>query len=406
MNSKVGTCKICIVRHGYFPQDPRVLKEVKALLGLRCEVDVICLRGEHQKSFEIWNKVNIYRLPLEHKRLGLIHYIFEYAISFVMFFGKLTILHLKRRYDVIQVNTLPDFLVFTAFIPKLMGARIALDLHELMPEYFISKFKNTPLIKILYRLIVLLECLSIKFADLVFTVSPIQVKVLKKRYPNLKSIIVHNVPDETLFYQNQVEDEIISDTNNKAILMYHGTLLEGYGVQVLISAIPMVLQEITDLQVYIIGDGEFLPHLQKQASDLGLLHVITFTGKVPLNLIPYYIKKATIGIVPLLKDGYMELCAPNKLFEYVALKKPVIAANLPGIRVYFDERQIELFNPGDPEDLARKIISLLKNPQRRVELAQEAWKVYKIIRWEKTKLAYVKGIKQLFEKTVHFNRIR
>jgi glycosyltransferase involved in cell wall biosynthesis len=172
-------------------------------------------------------------------------------------------------------------------------------------------------------------------------------------------------------------------------------LLEGYGVQVLISAVPIVLKEISNLQVYIIGTGEFFPYLKKQVNNLGLSHIVKFTGNVPINLIPHYIKSATVGIVPLLKDGYMELCAPNKLFEYVALKKPVIAADVAGIRAYFNEEQVEFFKPGDPEDLARKVIYLLKNPQRRSELVQEAWKVYENIRWEKTKLVYLKSVKYL-----------
>jgi glycosyltransferase involved in cell wall biosynthesis len=68
---------------------------------------------------------------------------------------------------------------------------------------------------------------------------------------------------------------------------------------------------------------------------------------------------------------------------------------VPGIRVYFDERHIEFFRPGDPEDLARKAIALLKDPQRQAQLASQAWEVYEAIRWGRTKITYKKLIGDL-----------
>jgi len=124
-------------------------------------------------------------------------------------------------------------------------------------------------------------------------------------------------------------------------LITHGTIVKRYGPQVIIRALPCILKEISSAKLYIVGDGEYVKDLKKAVLKMGLKEYVIFTGRVSLENVSIYISQATIGIVPFLKDGYIELAVPNKLFEYIALKKPVLAADVPGIRVYFDERHVE-----------------------------------------------------------------
>ena len=132
--------RLCVVRHGYFPDDIRVLKEVKALCEAGYSVDVICLKKQNEKYYEILENVHIYRIPLTHRRGSLLKYTFEYSLSFILMFILLTVKYFHRRYDCFQVNTLPDFLVFITVIPKLFGAKILIDLHEPVPELWITKY--------------------------------------------------------------------------------------------------------------------------------------------------------------------------------------------------------------------------------------------------------------------------
>lgn len=104
--------KVLIIRHAYYPSDPRVRKEAEALIDKVYEVDVICLRNKSEQSRDNVYGVNIYRIPLSHKRRGVTRYIFEYTISFILFGVIVPFLYFKRKYDVIQVNTMPDFLGF------------------------------------------------------------------------------------------------------------------------------------------------------------------------------------------------------------------------------------------------------------------------------------------------------
>lgn len=382
--------RICVIRHGYFPQDPRVRKEVCALLEEGYEVGVICLRDEGEQPFEVWQGAKVYRLPVRHQRRGPLYYMFEYLNFFIRALFKVFVLHLKQRYDLVQVNTMPDFLVFAALLPRLQGAKIVLDMHELMPEFFPARFKFTGS-SLVVRLVTVVERLSVGFAHRIIVVSPPQASMLRQRGIRKPYVILPNVPDEAVFLEGAQQH---SDDVSQPVLLTHGTILERYGAQMVIRALPYILKECS-VKVYIVGDGEFLEDLKKETVAMGLQEHVTFTGRVPLEEVSSYIARASIGIVPLLKDGYIELVSPNKLFEYVALRKPIIAADVPGIRAYFDERHVEFFQPGDPEDLARKAIALLKDTQKQNQLASQAWEVYETIRWKRTKVVYKELIRNL-----------
>ncbi len=382
--------RICVIRHGYFPQDPRVRKEVCALLEEGYKVDVICLRDKGEQPFEVWHGAKVYRLPVRHQRRGLLHYIFEYLNFFIRALLKVSVLHLKQRYNLVQVNNIPNFLVFAALLPRLLGAKVILDMHELMPEFFASRFKFAGS-SLLVRLVKVEEKLSVWFAHQIIVVNPLLASILKQRGINKPYVIVPNAPDEAIFFESVQQH---NDNVSQPVLLTHGTIVERYGTQVLIRALPYILKEYS-VKVYIVGDGEFLEDLKKEVIEKGLQQNVVFTGRVPIEEVRNYISQASIGVVPILKDGYAELMSPNKLFEYVALKKPVLAADTPGIRAYFDERHLIFFRPGDPEDLARKAIALLKDPQRRDQLASQAWEVYETIRWARTKIVYKEFIRNL-----------
>src|SRR4051812_20189329 len=113
--------RIAIVRHFYYPTDPRVRREAEALAAAGHEVDIICLRRSGEAPRELVNGVNVIRLPLEHRRGSFGRYAFEYGASIGMAFLALLGRSWNRRYDIVQVNTIPDFLVFAAAGCKARG---------------------------------------------------------------------------------------------------------------------------------------------------------------------------------------------------------------------------------------------------------------------------------------------
>ena len=132
--------RICIIRHYYYPEDPRSRREAEALADAGHEVDILTLRHPDEPAREVINGVNVRRLPVEHYRGSLPKYAYEYGAFFFLAFLVLTARLFRRRYDVVQVNSLPDFLVFAAVAYKLAGVPVVIDMHECTPELFCTKY--------------------------------------------------------------------------------------------------------------------------------------------------------------------------------------------------------------------------------------------------------------------------
>ena len=83
-------------------------------------------------------------------------------------------------YDVIHVHSLPDFEVFAAFIAKLLGAKLVLDIHDLMPEFYANKFDKSSR-SLIFRSLALVERMSVAFSDHVIAANDLWFAKLESR---------------------------------------------------------------------------------------------------------------------------------------------------------------------------------------------------------------------------------
>ena len=147
---------ICMLLQGYYEIDIRVRRKAEALVAAGYHVDVLALESSFSTSNTYsLNGVHVYTLKLGKNRGSLARYIYEYLAFFFWVVFKLPSLMRHRRYAVIDVNTLPDFLIFAAFYARWKGAKLVLDMHEITPEFYISKYKVDPnswLIRLLQRI--------------------------------------------------------------------------------------------------------------------------------------------------------------------------------------------------------------------------------------------------------------
>ncbi len=228
--------RVAMVVFSYYPADPRPRREAEALIQHNISVDVICLRGETELPIENNNGVTTYRLPLQRKRAGKLHYIFEYAYFIFIAFIKLTLLHIRKKYTIVHVHNMPDILVFSALVPKLTGAKVILDLHDPMPEVFMTKYyldASHPIT----RFMCFLEKCSIRFSDIALTPNIAFRKLFLSRSCSANKIqIVMNSPDEKIFSRNQKGNKT-SVNNDTFTIMYHGTVTERHGLNC--SVVPL-----------------------------------------------------------------------------------------------------------------------------------------------------------------------
>jgi len=387
----------CMLVHAYYPLgEPRVEREARALIRHAYDVDVICLRNHGEAPVESVDGVTVYRLPVQrHKGRGLAVQLLEYLVFFALAFIKLIALHRRRRYRVVQAHNLPDFLVFAALWPKLTGARLILDLHDLMPEFYAARFGGS-LASWPVRLVRWQERLSCRFADHVITVSDHWRQALIRRgVPAHKCSVVMNVADENIFLW-QGNGSLRPPNKSKFRLIYHGTIVQRYGLDLAIQAINRVRHEIPDIHLTILGKGDYVDTLIQMAQELNLHHHVTIVNDIrPAEELPGIIRTADVGIVPYRNDIFTDALLPTKLMEYAALGLPAIAARTTAIETYFGDTMAEFFEPGNIDDLAQCIRNLYESPERLAELAQGSQKFNERYNWSKIGADYVALVERL-----------
>ena len=112
-------------------------------------------------------------------------------------------------------------------------------------------------------------------------------------------------------------------------------MLKRYGQDVAIKAIAIVKEEIPNIQLNILGYGEYESVLKKLALELKLNNYVHFCGFIPFLNMVKMVAKSDIGIVPIEKNAYSDLIHTNKMFEFIAMKKPVIISRTKAVRRFF-----------------------------------------------------------------------
>jgi glycosyltransferase involved in cell wall biosynthesis len=386
--------RIGIIRQFYFPCDTRVRREVRALASTGHEVDVICMRRPGQPLYERSGSIAVYRVPLVHKRGGPLRYLFEYVSFPSAAFLYAGALALRRRWDVVQVNTLPDWLVFAAIVPRLLGARVLLDLHECMPEFFATKFRASPSHPAV-RLLARLEQASIRFADRAITCTEqMRMAFVARGAQSEKIEVILNSADEEIFDPERYPPT--GSEPDRFVLLSHGSIEERYGLDTAIRAVARLAGEIPGLRLEIFGEGAYLGELQELAQQLGIEDRVFFSdGLVPLDDLLRAIAAADAGLVAMKRDLFRDLTHTNKMFDFISMRRPVIVSRTASVEAYFDESCFQLFDSADDRDLARAIRGLHADPGLRERLVSRAAEVNEPYRWPRQRELYRHVVERL-----------
>jgi len=381
---------ICLLVQGVYDSDPRVRRKAEALAGAGYSVDVLALRPEGGDARYTLNGVHVYTLALGKMRGSLLRYFAEYAIFFLWAAVQVTRLMRRRRYAVIDVNTLPDFLIFAPMVARWMGATLVLDMHEITPEFYQSKYGIDERAWVI-RLLTFIERISFNFADRVVTINePILNLLAGRGLSREKTTVVMNSADEARFAA-ALRDAAArgQEPSDKFVMIYHGTLTRIYGLDIAIEAFAAVRQQMPDAEMWILGSGPEQEPLRRLASELGMSDRVKLPGQVPSAEIPSWLMKATVGILPLRRDALLDFAFPNKLPEFIITRRPVIMSRLRAIEHYFSEGALAYFEPHDVAELGAQMIRLARDPRLRADLAARASEEYVPLRWELMKAQYL-----------------
>jgi glycosyltransferase involved in cell wall biosynthesis len=398
------TSRIAIVRHSFYPFELNVKREAEALRAAGYDVDVICLRNEGEAPFEVIEGVHVHRLPVGHQRGKILRYLWEYNAFFVLASMKLARLHAKSRFAAIQVNTMPDYLVFVALYPKLTGARVVLHLHEPVPELFGTMFParwyTRPFLWTLERV----EQASIGFADRAITVTDQMRDNFVRRGADPKKIaVVVNVPDDRYFRIENYEhlrakvDNIKKEEHARGVfrVLTHGSIEERYGFDTIVRAVAIAREKVPGIEFRFMGGGDHLPGVLALAHELGVGDRVHYLGFVPFEQMVEEILLADVCVVAVEKNPYSVLVHTNKMFEYMALERPVIMSRLDAVAAYMGEDSALYFESGNAGELAGRIVEVAQNPGTAKERERRANTLYEQHRWGNEKRAYLERYRGL-----------
>jgi glycosyltransferase involved in cell wall biosynthesis len=399
--------RVAIVLFSYYPSDPRPRRAAEALADAGMTVELICLKeNQEDRKSDRLNGVEVRRVPISRRRGGILGYLYQY-LAFLLVSSSIIVSRslFRRRYDLVYVHNMPDFLVLSGLIPRLFGAKVILDLHDPMPELMQTIFSLPPTATSV-RFLRWVERWSLGLADSVITVNRACAKIFAARScPAEKITVIMNSPDETIFTprSRSVSRKPESDSS-PFVVMYHGSLVERNGLGLAVDAFAKVRQSIPSAELHVYGArNAFLEVVMETVRELGLDDCVHYMGQRPLEQIVEAIETCDVGVIPNKRSIFTELNTPTRIFEYLALGKPVIAPRASGITDYFGEDSLIFFELGDADDLARRIEYVYRNPAEVSEITRRAGKIHQAHTWKAEKLVLVELVTQLV--TDQFERV-
>jgi glycosyltransferase involved in cell wall biosynthesis len=388
--------KACMVAYTFYEADNRVRRYAETLVKRGDEVDAIVLRREGQSPFEVIAGVNVYRIQ---KRIrdegGPSSYLRKLLIFLLRSAWVLTRRHLRARYDIIHVHSVPDFQVFATLVPRLMGARVILDIHDIVPELYATKF-NVSERSLPFRLLVLMERLSVRYSDHAIISNHLwHERLVRRSAQPERCTTILNYPDLSIFYRRP---RTVAN-GGEFIMCYPGTLSWHQGVDIVIGAMAQLRDEANNLRFLILGDGAERERLIALAKEHGLEDRVTIIKGVPIEEVAKTMANVDLGLEPKRKHSCANEALSTKILEFMAMGVPVLASDTRVHQMYFTDDMVEFFESENVADLAAKILALIRNPARRTAMRERGVEFILENNWDLKKNEYLDLVDRLVKRS-------
>lgn len=371
---------LMISQHPY-PTNPTLRRNVDYLITRGHRVDLVSIREKGGAVPIPKPGLRIYTVPLTHKRDSRLRYPLEFLWFFLAALPRVLALSIGRRYTAVQVDNLPDFLVFLGAPARWRGARLVFFMFELMPEMTVARLRTDAEHRIV-RLATRIERWATRYADQVVVVNGACERALRNRgVPAEKLSVIYNTQPSAPAPALRIA--------RREVIVTHATLVQRYGVQVVIEAMARLSDAHPDLVLEVLGEGEYRVQLERLAAELGLASRVDFLGYLPWDEAMERIGQASVGIVAVLDDGYGRLMLPMKLLDYASQGVPAVCSRLEAVEEYFAPGAVAYFEPGDAAGLAENIEWMLTDRQAASAQAQHARAALERLSWERVSDRYL-----------------
>jgi glycosyltransferase involved in cell wall biosynthesis len=386
--------RICMLAYTFYESDPRVLQYARSLAQRGDTVHVIALKRDDLPECEVSDGVTVYRIQ---SRLVNEKGLLTYATRLMRFLLRSTVfLHRKHReqpYDIVHVHNVPDFLVFAAASLKWRGVPIILDIHDLLPELYASKFRISHA-SLVFQLLVIVERWAAAFATHVIIANHLwHDRLVARSSRKEKCSVVRNYPALESFVEETGQERKKSEL---FLLTYPGSLNWHQGLDVAIRAFASIADQAPEAEFHIYGEGPAKASLIQLANELGLRERVIFHEFLPSRQIARVMAATDLAIEPKrATSAFGNEALSTKILEFMALGVPVIASKTKSHTYYYDDNIIQYYENDDAYQLADQIIRLKSDPDLRWRLIANAKLYVREHNWDVRKHEYLQLVDSL-----------
>ncbi len=342
-----------MVAYSEIVADPRILQEARALAAAGWEVDIIGVRPRRPVRPGP-PSLRLHFVPLEIRRGGKLRYLYQYLLFLLESTALLLALHVRRRFSVVHIHSLPDFQVACALPLRVLGTHVVLDLHESMPEIVAARFRlrrDSPWV----RAAVSAERLSCRLADRVIASNPAIGQLAIARGADAARVeVVYSIGSASPPSDPETVRRKFA-LRGSSFIVHAGGINPERDLETLIAATAIVSRAVpVRLVVAGSGDAGYIEELKRTCRALGVADSVDFLGHVPIEEAQALVALAKVGVVTLQANPLTEVALPNRVLEFARLGKPLVLPDLPLLRRIFDGGAY-FYAPGNAEDLAARI---------------------------------------------------
>ena len=386
---------LIVVENLPVPLDRRVWQESCALRDAGYEVAVICpkMRG-YNAAYEELEGIHIYRHWISDEAGGFLGFFAEYASALWGEFWLTWKVWRRHRFKVIHLCNPPDLLFLLTLPFKLLGVKVIYDVHDVWPEFFEAKFGKRGLF---YWAVRAAERASHFFANIVLatneSVKEVALERGKKRAEDV--FVVRTAPS---MRTAEVAADITLKRGRRFLVGYVGVMGNADGVQYLVEAANHIVHKLgrSDVQFLLMGTGPEYQSLLEMRAQKNLEEFVDMPGRVSNEFLFTALQTIDLGASADPINSYNNHCTMNKVLEYMEFGKPQVMFDLKEGRA--SAGSASLYIPeNSAEALARGILELLDNPERREKMGIEGKRRFtEELNWEKS----VENLKAAYQKAL------
>lgn len=384
---------VCMITHSFYESDNRVIRYAEALAKRGDLVDVVALRRDPELPHEETIKgVTLHRIQdrfgkTESSKSSYLWPLLRFLVASLRWMIRA---HRQTHFDLVHVHNVPDFLVFAAWYSRCRGSRVILDIHDMLPEFFGSKFRTSNRSALVWGL-KLAERISAAMAHHIIIANDLWLeKYTARSAPKEKCSVFINYVDEEIFHIQPRKA-----TSAGPIVMFPGGLQWHQGLDIAIRAFGKLKGRLPQAEFHIYGDGDMKPQLVALAQQLGLAESVRFFGLLRLQEIARVMAAADLGVVPKRADSFGNEAYSTKIMEFMAVGVPLVVSSTKIDRYYFDDSVVQFFESGNENALADAMFEVLTNDERRRDLVRQSREYVDRNGWQQHRTRYLQLVDSL-----------